>query len=60
MAASEKKTSKTTNPQARTPARRKKTLPRTPVRPKVITEYMTPHEAAQRILELAEKSRNGG
>lgn len=60
MAASVKKTLETKNPPARTPARRKKTLPQTPVRPKVITEYMTPHEAAQRILELAEKSRNGG
>ena len=60
MAASEKKTLKTKTPQARPPARKKKNLPPTPVRPKVITEYMTPHEAAQRLLVLAEKSRNGG
>ena len=60
MAASEKKSVKPKNPQARTPARRMKNLPQTPVRPKVVTEYMTPHEAAQRLLELAEKSRNGG
>ena len=47
-----------------TPAKKapkpKKPLPQTPVRPKVVTEYMTPHQAAQRLLELAEKSRNGG
>ena len=60
MTASDKKSVKTPNPQARTPARKKKNLPQTPVRPKVITKYMTPHEAAQRLLELAEKSRNGG
>ena len=60
MAALEKKSVNTPKPQARTPARRKKNLPQTPVRPKVVTEYMTPHEAAQRLLELAEQSRNGG
>ena len=43
----------------RKPAKLKKRLPQTPVRPKVVTEYMTPREAAQRLLELAEKSRNG-
>ena len=60
MAASEKKTLETKNPPARTPARRKKTLPQTPVRPKVITEYMTPHEAAQWLVNDYEARRNGG
>lgn len=60
MAASEKKTLETKSPPARTPARRKKTLPQTPVRPKVITKYMTPHEAAQWLVNDYEARRNGG
>ena len=49
MASEEKK--------SRTP---KKPLPRTPVRPKVITKYMTPDEAAQWLLDDFRKQRNGG
>ncbi len=40
--------------------RLKKPLPRTPVRPKVITKYMTPDEAAQWLLDDFRKQRNGG
>ncbi len=60
MTASEKKSVKPKNPQARTPARRMKNLPQTPVRPKVITKYMTPHEAAQWLVNDYEARRNGG
>ena len=41
-------------------AKPKKPLPRTPVRPKVITKYVTPHEAAQWLAEDFRKRRNGG
>ena len=44
----------------RKPAKLKKRLPQTPARPKVITEYMTPREAAQRLLADVKKHRNGG
>ena len=38
----------------------KKPLPRTPVRPKVITKYVTPEEAAQWLVDDFRKRRNGG
>ena len=49
MAASEKK-----------PRKAGKPLPRTPVRPKVITKYVTPHEAAQWLVEDFRKRRMAG
>lgn len=42
------------------PRKARKSLPRTPVRPKVVTKYMTPDEAAQWLLDDFRKQRNGG
>ena len=46
-----------------TPAKKapkpKKPLPQTPVRPKVVTEYMTPHQAAQWLADDFKARRNG-
>ena len=40
-------------------AKPRKPLPRTPVRPKVITKYMTPDEAAQWLADDFRKKLNG-
>ncbi len=43
------------------PGKAKKPLPRTPVRRKVaLTKNVTPHEAAQWLVEDFRKRRNGG
>ena len=45
--------------EARKDRKSKRPLPRTPVRPKVITKYMTPDEAAQWLVNDFRKRRNG-
>ena len=46
--------------EARKDRKSKRPLPHTPVRPKVITKYMTPDEAAQWLVDDFRKRRNGG
>ncbi len=45
---------------AKKTAKSKKPLPRTPVRPKVVTKHVTPHEAAQWLADEFRKKLNGG